>query len=235
MANALVRLRDVSKHYNALRPLRLQQLELHEGQSVALMGLDATAAEVLVSVITGATLPDTGSVDVDGVPTSAIQTSSEWLKFLEQFGLLSERSVIVDQLTVEQNLALPFTMDVEELAGDVRNRVRHLGEELGLTDGDLRVSAAQLNEPMRARVRLGRALALNPRILLAEHPNAMLSADDTPAFAADLSRIISQRRLSALVITADRTFASAVAADVLALQPGSGALKRTDGWRRWFS
>jgi simple sugar transport system ATP-binding protein len=235
MPDALVRVRDVSKHYNALRPLRLQQMDLHEGQSIALMGLDKTAAEILVSVITGAALPDAGTVDVVGVPTSSIQTSSEWMKFLEQFGLLSERSVIVDQLTVEQNLALPFTMDVEELAGDVRNRVRHLAEEVGLSHGDLPVSAAQLPEPTRLRVRLGRALALNPRILLAEHPNAMLSADDTPAFAADLSRIISARRLSAVVITADRTFAAAVATDVLTLQPGSGALKRSDGWRRWFS
>jgi putative ABC transport system ATP-binding protein len=199
------------------------------------MGLDKAGAEILVSVITGATLPESGTVDVLGVATAAIQTSSEWMKFLQQFGLLSERSVIVDQLTVAQNLALPFTMDVEELALDVRNQVRHLGEELGLTSTDLRTPAAELSEPLRARVRLGRALALNPRVLLAEHPNAMLSADDTPAFAADLSRIISKRRLAALVITADRTFASAVAGDVLTLQPGNGAVKRTDGWRRWFS
>lgn len=235
MGNPLVRLRDMSKQYNALRPLRLQQLELNEGQSIALLGFDATAAEVLVSVITGATLPDAGTVDIAGVPTSSIQTSSEWLKFLEQFGLLSERSVLVDQLTVEQNLALPFTMELEELAVGVHTQVRQLAEEVGLNIADLSVSAAQLTEPMRLRLRLGRALALNPRILLAEHPNAMLSADDTPAFAADLSRIISARRLSALVFTADSTFASAVAGDVLTLQPASGALKRADGWRRWFS
>jgi simple sugar transport system ATP-binding protein len=235
MCNPLVRLRDVSKQYNALRPLRLQHLELNEGQSIALLGLDATAAEVLVSVITGATLPDAGSVDIAGVPTSSIQTSPEWLKFLEQFGLLSERSVLVDQLTVEQNLALPFTMELEELAVGVRTQVHHLAEEVGLNIADLSASAAQLSEPMRLRLRLGRALALSPRILLAEHPNAMLSADDTPAFAADLSRIISARRLSALVFTADSTFASAVAGDVLTLQPASGALKRADGWRRWFS
>lgn len=235
MAEPLVRLRDVSKGYNALRPLRVQQFDLHEGQSVALLGVDATAAEVLVSVITGAALPDTGQVDVLGVPTASIQTSSEWLKFLEQFGLLSERSVIVEQLTVEQNLALPFTMEVDDLAPGVRNRVRQLAEELGLSDAELSASAAQLAEPTRLRVRLGRALALDPRILLVEHPNAMLSADDTPAFAADLSRIISARRLAALVITADRTFASAVAADVLTLQPATGVLSRASGWRRWFS
>ena len=71
--------------------------------------------------------------------------------------------------------------------------------------------------------------------LLAEHPNAMLSADDTPAFAADVSRIITKRRLAALIVTADRTFAAAVAEQVLTLEPATGALRRADGWRRWFT
>ena len=94
---------------------------------------------------------------------------------------------------------------------------------------------AQLPVPVQARIRVGRAIALDPKILLAEHPNAALSADDTPPFAADLSRIIAARRLAAIVITADRTFASAVAEQVLTLQPATGALKSSHGWRRWFS
>ena len=85
------------------------------------------------------------------------------------------------------------------------------------------------------RLRLGRALALDPHVVLAEHPNAELSADDTPVFAADVSRIISRRRVAMLVFTADRTFASAVAEDVLTLQPATGELRRSNGWRRWFS
>jgi hypothetical protein len=71
-------------------------------------------------------------------------------------------------------------------------------------------------------------------VLLAEHPNASLSADDTASFAADVSRIVSSRGLASLVMTADRTFASAVAEEVLTLQPATGELKRSAGWRRWF-
>jgi len=235
MADTLVRLSDVSKHYNALRPLRVQALELKEGASIALMGLDATAAEVLMSLITGATLPDTGDVHVLGRNTASIASSDEWLTFLEQFGLLSERSVLVDQLTAEQNLAIPFSLDVEALAPDTRAQVRSLAGELGIGSAELVVPAAQLSPLFKARLKLGRALALNPRVLLAEHPNAMLSADDTPAFAADLSRVVSARRLTMLIVTADQTFASAVAEEVLAIQAATGAVKRADGWRRWFS
>lgn len=235
MSEPLLRVRGVSKHYNALRPLRIEELDLVEGRSIALMGLDAAAAEVLVSIITAAALPDSGEVHVLGQPTSSITSSQQWMTFLETFGLFSERLAIVDQLTAEQNLAIPFSLDIEELAPERRAEVRSLATEVGIAVSDLPRPAVELSPALRARLRLGRALALKPRIFLAEHPNAMVSADDTPAFAADLSRIISSRRLSALVITADRTFAAAVAPDVFTIHPATGVLKRSAGWRTWFS
>lgn len=231
----VVQLRGVQKNYNALRPLRVEQLDIATAQSLALIGLDATAAEVLVSLITGATLPDTGEVRVGGQPTAGITDAEAWLKWLEQFGLLSERSIVVDQLTGAQNLAMPFSLEVEDMSPSLREQVVELAEDVGLRTADLDRPAAQLSPLGRLRVRLGRAIALKPRILLAEHPNALVSGDDTAAFAADLSRIITKRGLAALTITADRTFAAAVAEQVLTLQPGTGALKRADGWRRWFS
>jgi simple sugar transport system ATP-binding protein len=235
MADSIIRLQGVTKRYNALRPLRVEQFELKEGASIALLGLDAMAAEVLVSLITGATLPDTGEVHAMGRTTASIQSSEDWMTFLEQFGLLSDRSILVDQLTAEQNLAIAYSLDVDDLAPDIRQRIRGLATELGLGPAELSSSTAQLSPSVRARLRLGRALALNPRVLLAEHPNALMSVDDTPAFAADLSRIVSTRQLAALVVTADSTFASAVAEEVFTIQPATGAIKRANGWRRWFS
>jgi ABC-type lipoprotein export system ATPase subunit len=231
----LVHLRGVSKDYRALRPLRIQELELHDGQSLALLGLDRAAAEVLVSIITAATLPDAGEAHVLGRATSDITTGDEWLRWLDQFGVLSQRTVLVEQFTAEQNLAIAFSLDVEDLSPAVRADVRALASELGVAESDLATPVARLSAPVHERIRLGRAIARRPRMLLAEHPTAALSADDTPAFAADLSRIITGRKLASLVITADQTFASAVAEQVLTLQPGTGALKRAAGWRRWFS
>src|SRR4030095_15536989 len=112
---ALIELRVVSKDYRSLRPLRIHDLQVRHGESVALIGLDAIAAEVLVSMITGATLPDAGEARVLGKPTSTIASGEEWLTWLEQFGLFSNRTVLVDQLNVEQNLALALTLEVEDM------------------------------------------------------------------------------------------------------------------------
>jgi ABC-type transporter Mla maintaining outer membrane lipid asymmetry ATPase subunit MlaF len=231
----LVDLHDVVKDYRGLRPLRIARLQIHAGQSIALLGLDKVAAEVLVNLITGAMLPDTGEVTVFGVSTRSITDADEWVKTLDQFGLVSDRAVFLDQLSAEQNLAVPFSLELEELPADVRSVVRPLAEEVGLEQDELRTAVATLGPTARLRVRLGRALALRPRVLLAEHPNAMLDAGDAAPFAADLVRIAAQRSLGVLVVTADPTFARAVGDEVLTLQPATGELKPGRGWRRWFT
>jgi predicted ABC-type transport system involved in lysophospholipase L1 biosynthesis ATPase subunit len=229
-----VALRGVTKDYRGLRPLRIASFELKEGETVALLGFDQAMAEVLVRLIMGASLPDSGEVVVFGQPTAAIEDGDAWLRNLDRFGLLSDRAILVDQLTAEQTIAMPISFDVDEESGEVRKTVRRLADETGLDAAVLPQPIGSVSAAARARVRLCRALAAEPRLLLAEHPTASLSAVDTSAFAADFSRVVRNRLLTTVVMTADSEFAHAVSGDVLTLQPSSGALTAVSRWRRWF-
>lgn len=232
---AVIALRGVRKDYRGLRPLRVEQFELRHGECVALVGFDRVAAEVLVNLITGATLPDAGDVDVFGTSTGAITDADAWLAAMDRFGILSERVVLLEAFTVEQNLALPFSLEVDEIPLTVRSAVRQLAGEVGLTPDQLPQPVARLDSDAQLRVRLGKALALGPRVLLAEHPNAALPPADVPRFAADLAGIAARRRLAMVVMTADATFARAVSDRVLTLKPATGELAPASGWRDWLS
>ena len=231
----LVSLRDVLKDYHGLRPLRIQRLELSRGARVAITGVDQASAEVLTNLITGATLPDEGEVDIVGASTRAITDADHWMRELDRFGILSERVVLLDRFTVEQNLAVPLSLELEEMREDVRARVARLASEVGIRPTVLPQPLDGLLPAERLLLRLGKALALDPAVLLAEHPNAALPPHEVSAFAASFSRIVSSRGLTTLVLTADRTFATEVADEVLTLQPSTGELKPSSGWRRWFS
>jgi ABC-type transporter Mla maintaining outer membrane lipid asymmetry ATPase subunit MlaF len=234
-SDVLVRLRQVTKDYRSLRPLRVEALDLHAGETLALIGFDQMTAEILVDLITAAIVPEAGEVVVFGQPTTAIADRTAWLQTLDRFGLLTERAVLVEQFTVEQNLAIPYSLSVEDLTPDLRDRVSLLAQEIGFAPADLRRQSGVLPPIGRLRLRLGRALAMNPMALLAEHPNATLEAGDARIFAADFKRIVAKRGLAALVLTADPAFARDVADQVLALEPATGTLKPSSGWRRWFS
>ena len=235
MSACVLEFRNVEKAYGGLRPLRILQLAVARGQTLALVGFDRTTAEVFVDLATGATVPDAGEVRVFGESTASIKDAGAWLASLDRFGILSERAVLLDGLTVLQNLAMPLTLEVEPMAESIRAQVTPLAAEAGLAVSDLTKPVGSLGPGARLRVRLGRALAPGPLVLLAEHPTALLPPDDVPTFAADLTKIITARGLASVTLTADRTFAAAVADEVLTLQPATGELKSSTGWRRWFA
>jgi ABC-type transporter Mla maintaining outer membrane lipid asymmetry ATPase subunit MlaF len=234
-ADVVLELRDVQKDYRGLRPLRLRHLQLRRGQSLALLGLDAVAAEVLVNLVTGSTLPDAGEVSVFGRSTADLADADAWLASLDRFGILSARAVLLDELTVEQNLAMPFTLELDPIPDPVRSRVARLAAEVGLEPPDLTRRLVVLSLLSRLRVRLARAVALDPIMVVAEHPNASVSADDVPVFAREYASLVTGRNIASLTLTADPAFAAAVAGDVLTLQPATGELAGSVPlWRRWL-
>src|SRR5258708_24717551 len=138
----MCRIANVRKAYSGLRPLRRNDLSIAEGERVALSGLDAGAAEVLVNLVTGASLPDAGEVLVLGTNTASISDGEAWLASLDRFGIVSPRAVLLDAATLLQNLAMPLTLDIEPVPPDVLARVVPLARAAGIEDQGLRRASA---------------------------------------------------------------------------------------------
>jgi len=210
----------------------MQQLTVGQAEQIAIVGLDQPMAAVFVNLVTGATLPDAGTVSLFGRPTTAIADSADWLASVDRFGIVSARAVLLDALTVIQNLAMPFTLEIEPPADDIRARAAALAAEVGVADRTWTRPVGELDAPSRARIRLARALALDPAVLLLEHASAGLEAEPRRAFGADVRAIGARRGAAVVAVTADEAFATAVAARVLTLDPASGRLDERR--RRWF-
>jgi predicted ABC-type transport system involved in lysophospholipase L1 biosynthesis ATPase subunit len=75
------------------------------------------------------------------------------------------------------------------------------------------------------RIHLARALALGPKILIAEHPSATMPRDAVSAFGADLAQAARSRGLALIAITADDILAKAIGGQRLELVPASGELR----------
>ncbi|MGD9906569.1 MAG: ATP-binding cassette domain-containing protein [Vicinamibacterales bacterium] len=233
---ALVEFANVEKAYQALRPLRLQSLRVAAGEIVSVSGIDALGAEVLVNLMTAAVQPDAGAVRLFGVATDAVGDYDAWLALLDGLGLLTDRAVLLGQCTVAQNLALPLTLAIDPIAAEVEAAVAGLADEVGI-DPPWRVARVQeAPAGVVQRVRLARALALGPRLLVAEHPSASLPRDEVMPFARDLAAIAVRRGLGVLALSADRDFIRALGGTALALDPVTGALAGPGllarfGWR----
>jgi peptide/nickel transport system ATP-binding protein len=134
--------------------------------------------------------------------------------------------VLLSQCTVAQNLALPLTLTVDPIQPAVLARVRALATEVGIGEDQLERFVHQAPPEILQRVRLGRALALGPRLLVAEHPSATLPRDAVAPLARDLAVIAERRGLGLLAISADRDFIRALGGTALTLDPATGVLAR---------
>ena len=229
MSQPVLELEDVSKDYHGLRPLRIARLSVAHGEQVSLVGLDQSTAEVFVNLVTGASLPDRGSIRLFGRHTADISNSDDWLTMVDRFGIVSRRSVLLDSMTVVQNLAMPFTLDIEPPAPDMRERAAALAREVGIAEDALDRAIVELDPLTVFAVRLGRALALNPSVLLFEHPTAEVAPADISALAARCRTVAERRNIATVVLTADREFAADAASRVLTLDPATGRLSG-GGW-----
>jgi ABC-type transporter Mla maintaining outer membrane lipid asymmetry ATPase subunit MlaF len=228
----VIQLTAVVKQYGGLRPLRIAELEVRSGERVALSGLDATAAPVLVNLVTGAMLPDEGMVRSFGRSSAEIRSGDDWLASLERFGIVSPRAVLLEDATVQQNLAMPYTLQIDPVPRDIAERVAALSAECGLDAALLTERVGKLPADLRARLHFARAIALAPQLLILEHPTADVSPGGRAPFARTLAAAAQARGLTVLAITFDADFAAIVAHRSLTLNGATGAVKK---WKKgWF-
>lgn len=230
--SAVLEFAGTSKTYGGLRPLRIAGLRVAAGERVAILGFDQPSAEAFVNLATGATLPDAGTVRLLDRATAAIADAADWLAVVDRIGIVSERAVLLEALTVIQNLAMPFTLEIEPPPDHVRERAEALAREVGLPAESWDRPVAKLDAAGWLRVRFGRALALDPALLLLEHASSRLPRGQVAAVGAEMRAAARGRGTALLAASADEPFAAAVADRVLTLEPATGRLKSRRSWFR---
>jgi predicted ABC-type transport system involved in lysophospholipase L1 biosynthesis ATPase subunit len=230
----LLEIKGLSKDYLTLRPLRIKDLTVRRGDVLTISGVDVLGAETFVHLVTGATLPDAGDVSLFGRNTRAITDSDAWLKSLDGVGMISARGILIEAFSVLQNIALSLTLDVDPIDPRFVGQAGALAREVGIDAGLFDVSAGRVPPDMQMRVHLARALALEPKLLVAEHPSASLPRESVAGFGADLARVARGRGVALVAITADDSLAKAIGGSRLELVAASGEVRQISRIRRLF-
>ena len=234
MSDTLLQMTGVQKEFQSLRPLRMRELTVTAGDVLSIAGLDAVAAEVFVHLVTGATLPDTGDVVLFGQNTRSIPDSETWLRTLDSIGMITSRGVLIEAFSVLQNVAMSFTLEVDPIDPRVVPQAGALAREVGIDPGAFDLPVGRVAPDVKMRVHVARALALGPKLLIAEHASAALPRETVAAFGAGLAKAAQARGLALLALTADDTLARAIGGTRLELVAATGELRPQSFIRRIF-
>jgi thiamine transport system ATP-binding protein len=208
----MLRVEDVTVRFDGKAALEGAELEVEEGEVVALLGPSGSGKSTLLRVVAGLQRPDTGRVVLAGEDATAVPVHRRGI------GVVFQDQALFHHRDVWGNVAFGLLMR-NAPREEIRRRVAELLELVGLA-GFERRSIATLSGGERQRVALARALSPEPRVLLLDEPLGSLDRPLRERLLDDLERIFDAVGVTALYITHDFAEAFAIGDRVAILRAG---------------
>lgn len=216
---SVIDIRDLYKSFGELEVLKGVDFNVFKGENVAVLGKSGTGKSVLIKIIVGLLMPDSGKVQVLGKPVDKLD-GKELNALRLRIGFSFQNSALYDSMNVYENLAFPLTMNVKNLSRKaVDFAVEEVLDAVSLKD-KINQMPGDLSGGQRKRIGIARTLILKPEIMLYDEPTSGLD----PITSAEINELINevqqQYNTSSVIITHDLTCAKATGNRVAMLLDG---------------
>ena len=172
--DTLLKLTSIVKSFGGVQALKGVSFELKAGEVHAIVGENGAGKSTLIKTITGAHLPDSGTIEIQG--KVAHHNSPAHAKALG-VAVIYQQPALFPDLTVAENIALGLERGGAWRKIDWRARHERAKELLGRVGAKIAPDAyvRQLTMPQQQLVEIARSLGTNARILILDEPTASLS------------------------------------------------------------
>ena len=217
----MLKIRGLKKFFGNNLVLKGVNLEINKGEIVVVVGPSGGGKTTLLRTITGLEKCDDGTIEIDGYTfckdgrycdkkSSSIIRKNVGLVF-QNFNLFPHKSVL-------ENIIEAPTRALGEKKGKGNKKSNRNIKLLGLSD-KANNYPCELSGGQKQRVAIGRALALNPKLMCFDEPTSALD----PSLTLDVAKLIkslSKTGMSMLIITHDMEFAKLVSDKIVSMDSG---------------
>lgn len=214
----MLKIRRLKKFFGNNLVLKGVNLEINKGEIVVVVGPSGGGKTTLLRTITGLEKCDDGTIEIDGYTfckdgrycdkkSSSIIRKNVGLVF-QNFNLFPHKSVL-------ENIIEAPTRALGEKKENAINKANEILSFLGLSD-KANNYPCELSGGQKQRVAIGRALALNPKLMCFDEPTSALD----PSLTLDVAKLIkslSKTGMSMLIITHDMEFAKLVSDKIVSM------------------
>ena len=213
----MIRVRNVVKQYETVRALDGVDLDVAEGEAVALMGASGSGKSTLLHLLGGLDAPSGGAIEIGGLNLEKMSDADLSCFRRERVGFVFQFFHLLPTLSVLEN-----TMLQGRLAGmdddALRIRADELLDRVGLRSrGDEKPDV--LSGGQRQRVALARALVTRPALLLADEPTGNLDSSSSVDVLKLLSELVRENNTT-LVMATHSSDAARIAGRIVRLKDG---------------
>jgi putative ABC transport system ATP-binding protein len=210
-----VTVEEADKSFGQIHALRGVSLEVERGEWVTITGPSGSGKTTLLNLVGSLELPDSGRVLVDSEPVPPPARAVRFRR--EVVGFVFQDSVLLPYLSAQSNVETAL-LSTGMHRNERQQRSRDLLAEVGLTDRAAHIPA-ELSGGQRQGVALARALANDPRLLLADEPTGSLDSVSSER-ALDLLGAVRDRRGTTVIVVSHDPAVAARADRVVHLVDG---------------
>ena len=190
-------------------------LSINQGEFVAIVGSSGSGKSTLLHLMGGVDKPTSGKVFVDGIDIYSLSEKELAIFRRRKVGFIFQFYNLIPVLTAEENILLPLLLDNKKVDN---KHIEELTNILGLKDR-LTHLPNELSGGQQQRVSIGRALAYNPSIVLADEPTGNLDSK-TSKEIIDLLKIPVRRYNQTLILVTHDLNLASQADRILTLEDG---------------
>ena len=192
-------------------------LEIAAGSICGIVGYSGAGKSTVLRLVNALETPTSGSVQIDGRDVTGLR-ERELRALRGDIGMIFQQFNLFDSRTVAGNVAYPLEVARRPRA-EITARVAELLAFVGLSE-KAKNYPEQLSGGQKQRVGIARALATEPRILLADEATSALDPDTTAEVLALLQRVQAELGVTILVITHEMDVIRTLADRVVVMENG---------------
>ena len=211
----MIEINNLHKSFGDNHVLRGINLNIKEGESLAIIGRSGCGKSVLLKHIVGLLFPDEGFIKFEGKVVNELDRT-ELYEIRRRFGYLFQGGALLDSMSVEENIALAL---VENDFGYSKEKIQTIvAEKLELVGlpGTQKLKPSELSGGMKKRVGLARALVTNPDYILYDEPTTGLDPIMSDSIDELIKSLNEKLTVTSIIVTHDM-FSVKNTADVIAM------------------
>ena len=191
--------KTVSTKQEHLTILEHVDIDIREGETVAIVGTSGAGKSTLMTLLAGLDVPTEGEISLLGQPLSRLDDEARAKIRSEYVGFVFQSFLLIPSLSALQNVTLPCLLKGED--EDIE-RATALLESVGLKDR-LDHLPSQLSGGEQQRVALARAFMIKPKILFADEPTGNLDQQTAAKIIELLFELNSSHGTTLILVTHD--------------------------------
>ncbi|MDP4491707.1 amino acid ABC transporter ATP-binding protein [Vibrio sp. AH4] len=216
----MIKLKNIHKRFGTSEVLKGIDLEIQRGEIVVIIGSSGTGKSTLLRCVNFLEQADQGSISIDELTVDTQKhTKTDVLALRRKTGFVFQNYALFAHLTARQNIAEALITVRGWKKDQAHQRAQQILDDIGLGDKGDSYPAA-LSGGQQQRVGIGRAMALQPELLLFDEPTSALDPEWVGEVLALMKKLATQHQ-TMLVVTHEMQFAKEVAERVIFMAQGN--------------